>query len=81
VDQSQDQELGIFVIQNRLRGMELREKWDHRVDSFIHPFNSGVKHKSCIYIHILRHRGYQRVTTEWGIVTLNSIQLHQECSK
>jgi hypothetical protein len=45
------------------------------------PFSSRVEYQRYIHIFILHHKGYQWITKEWGIVKLESPQLHQECQK
>jgi len=38
MDQPQEQELGIPVVQNKFRGMELGSQLGHRVNKFVHLF-------------------------------------------
>jgi len=81
MDQSHDQKQGILVIQYRLKNMELGGQLGPHSQQFVHSFNSKAKYHRCIHIHILHHKGYQWVTTKWGIIKFESTQLHQEWQK
>jgi hypothetical protein len=76
MDQPHEHELGILVVQNRLKGMELGSQIPQS-RQFVHIFKPRTENHRGIHIHILHHKGYQWLTIEWNIIDLESTQLHQ----
>jgi hypothetical protein len=70
MDQTQAHEPIIFIVQNKLKGMELGSQLGPQSRQIHSSVQIKSKKLRCTHIHILHHKRYHWVTIDWNIIKL-----------